>query len=58
MDLQTVNMLGGNRCSITRLAAIACFAVACALMIGSLIVPTKTYSVGSFGKPAQWNAQS
>lgn len=58
MDLQSVNMLGGSRWSIARLAAVACFALACALMVGSLIVPAKTFSLGAVAKPALWQSQT
>jgi hypothetical protein len=41
MDLQTSQLASGRRGSFVKLAVFLCFAVACALLIGSLVMPSK-----------------
>jgi hypothetical protein len=41
MDLQASLSISGRRWSFAKLAVIVCFAVACALLIGSLMLPSK-----------------
>ena len=47
MDLEAVQMMSGKRWSMTRLAVVLCFALTCALLIGSLISPSKNGSPGT-----------
>ena len=41
MDLEQAQMLSGRRWSAAKLAALICFALACGLLIGSLLMPAK-----------------
>jgi hypothetical protein len=41
MDLQAFQLVSGRRWSFVKLAVFVCFAVACALLIGSLLMPSK-----------------
>jgi hypothetical protein len=41
MDLQAFQLVSGKRWSVARLAMFVCFMVACALLIGSLLLPNK-----------------
>ena len=41
MDLQAAEMLSGKRWSLTKVTALVCFALACGLLIGSLLTPAK-----------------
>ena len=41
MDLQATESMSGKRSPLTTLVTLFCFALACALMIGSLLMPGK-----------------
>jgi hypothetical protein len=41
MDLQASQLTSEKRWSLAKLAAFICFAVACALLLGSLFIPSK-----------------
>jgi hypothetical protein len=41
MDLQSFQLVSGRRWSFAKLAVFVCFAVACALLIGSLLMPSR-----------------
>jgi hypothetical protein len=41
MDLQALQLVSGKRWSFAKLAMFVCFVVACALLIGSLLMPSK-----------------
>ena len=49
MDLQAFQLVSGKRWSFARLAVFVCFVVACALLIGSLLMPNKARA--AFGDP-------
>jgi len=42
MDLQAAEMLSGRRWSTLKVAALVCLALACALLIGSLLMPARS----------------
>jgi hypothetical protein len=54
MDLQAADMSGGRRWSLTKLAAAACFALACAFLIGSLLMPASTDRETPPDHPLKW----
>jgi hypothetical protein len=41
MDLQAFQLVSGKRWSFVKLAVFVCFVVACALLVGSLLMPSK-----------------
>jgi hypothetical protein len=41
MDLQAFQLASGKRWSLAKLAVFLCFAAACALLIGSLLMPSR-----------------
>jgi hypothetical protein len=41
MDLQSSQLASGKRGSFVKLAVFLCFAVACALLVGSLVLPSR-----------------
>lgn len=56
MDLQAAQAMRGKQGTLTRLTVSMCFAVACVLLIGSLITPSKAHS--QFRIDAQSDARS
>jgi hypothetical protein len=45
MDLQSARMARGRRGVLPRLLTLVCFALACALLIGSLVAPVRAKDV-------------
>ena len=56
MDLQAGHIMGNRRQTMTTLATLFCFALACALMIGSLMAAHKAERTGQSGTPLTWNS--
>ena len=54
MDLQASQSTSGYRPTLTKLATLFCFALACALMIGSLMAPHSSQRIGQPGTPLSW----
>lgn len=54
MDLQAGQPMSTRRQTLTTLATLFCFALACAFMIGSLMMPEKQHS-GQSGTPLSAN---
>ena len=55
MDLQAFQLVGGRQWSFVKLAVFVCFAVACALLIGSLLMPARAKAAlgeRAIGQPA------
>jgi hypothetical protein len=50
MDLQSSQLASGKRGSFVKLAVFICFAMACALLIGSLVMPSRVKA--DIGAPA------
>ena len=51
MDLQAAQSMGGQRQTLTTLATLFCFALACAFLIGSLMLSGKLGHSGQPGSP-------
>lgn len=49
MDLQAEQMMRGRQAPLTKLTALLCFALACVLLIGSLVAPVKASPKGLTG---------
>ncbi len=45
MDLQSALMARGRRGALPRLLTLLCFALACALLIGSLVAPVRAKGI-------------
>ena len=56
MDLQSALMARGRRGALPRLLTLLCFALACALLIGSLVAPVRVVNVPRAWAP--WAAAS
>ena len=56
MDLHAAQSTGERRRSPTTFATMFCFALACALMIGSLIAPDKQQRTGQPAAPLTWHS--
>jgi hypothetical protein len=56
MDLQTAQTMTGRRLTMTKLATVFCFALACALMIGSLMSPGKSDRLSQPQSPLSSNS--
>ncbi|HXF55495.1 MAG TPA: hypothetical protein VNK52_15380 [Hyphomicrobiaceae bacterium] len=54
MDLQAAELSSGRRWSPTKLAAAACFALACAFLIGSLLMPAGQARDALSNHPLKW----
>jgi len=54
MDLQAAELWSGRRRSLTKLAAVACFALACAFLIGSLLMPAGHARNALSDRPLKW----
>lgn len=49
MDLQAAQMMRGKRSMLSKVTVVVCFALACALLIGSLISPGRAFPKSQFG---------
>jgi hypothetical protein len=54
MDLQAAELLSGRRWSTVKLAALVCLALACALLIGSLLMPARAEADARQNQPLTW----
>ena len=55
MDLEAANSTSDRRQTLTTLATLFCFGLACALMIGSLMMPGKPQHADRPDQPLSWN---
>lgn len=55
MDLQA-SQSTNPRPTMGKLATLFCFALACVLMIGSLVAPERSQRIGQPGAPLSWNS--
>jgi hypothetical protein len=51
VDLQAAELSDGRRWTLIRLAAVVCFALACAFLIGSLLMPAGAETNVRHGHP-------
>ena len=56
MDLQTSQSTTNLRPTMGKLTTLFCFALACVLMIGSLVAPERSQRIGQPGAPLSWNS--